>query len=37
MSLLPATDYELGVNFWLANNTSGSVGQKYVVLLWGLP
>jgi hypothetical protein len=37
MSLGPSTDYELGVQFWLANNTSGSTGQKYVLLLTGSP
>ncbi len=37
MSLGPATDYELGVNFWLANDTSGSTGREYVLLLIGLP
>ena len=37
MSLVSTADYQLGVNFWLANNASGSTGQKYVLLLIGLP
>ena len=27
----------VSANFWLANNTSGSAGQKYVILVKGLP
>ena len=27
----------ISANFWLANNTSGSAGQKYVILVKGLP
>ena len=27
----------ISANFWLANNTSGSGGQKYVILVRGLP
>jgi hypothetical protein len=32
----PRTCY-VSANFWLANNTSGSAGQKYVILVRGLP
>jgi hypothetical protein len=32
----PRTCY-ISANFWLANNTSGSVGQKYVILVRGVP
>jgi hypothetical protein len=35
--LVPLADYFAGVSFWLANNTSGSIGRKYVVLLQGNP
>jgi hypothetical protein len=35
-SVTPRICY-VSANFWLANNTSGSAGQKYVILVRGLP
>ena len=35
-SVTPRICY-ISANFWLANNTSGSGGQKYVILVRGLP
>jgi hypothetical protein len=35
-SVTPRVCY-ISANFWLANNTSGSGGQKYVILVRGLP
>jgi len=32
-----AATYYISANFWLDNNTSGSTGQKYIILVKGLP
>jgi hypothetical protein len=37
IGLTAGANYYAGLNFWLANNTSGSAGKPYVVLIKGNP
>jgi hypothetical protein len=37
IGISPSTNYFASANFWLANNTSGSAGKPYVMLLTGNP
>ncbi len=37
IGLAAGANYYAGLNFWLANNTSGSAGKPYVVLIKGNP
>jgi hypothetical protein len=37
IGITASTNYFAGANFWLANNTSGSAGRPYVMLLTGNP